>query len=72
MLIDIVDPEFIFLAGEMCEFPEVSSLLCNQIVKNNEMFSHEKIKFIRYYSEKRIKSAGIVVLQNLVNDVIKI
>ncbi len=66
MLMEVIDPELVFLAGEIFEYREFYELLCKLIVEKNTFIHLNKIKSLDNYSEKRIKAAGIVVLNDFI------
>lgn len=62
MLIDIIDPEEVLFAGEIFEYESILNNLIKKVAKNNKNFDISKIYKLENYKEKRIKAAGVIVL----------
>lgn len=62
MFVDIIDPEKVFLAGEIFKEEAIYRKFLSYFTKNNQHFQKEQICRIVNYSEKNLKAAGVVVL----------
>ena len=64
MMVDIIDPEKILLAGEIFKNDTYFKLFVEYLSKNSSEFNHHKVSIISHYEKKRICAAGVMVLNH--------
>ncbi len=64
MMVDLVDPAEVLLAGEIFQNDDFFEKFVNQLKKYNPRFGKKGIYRIVNYKEKRISAAGVVVLNH--------
>lgn len=62
IFVDIIDPEKILLAGEIFKEEALYQKFISYLTENNQHMHSDQIGRILNYSEKRLKAAGVIVL----------